>query len=273
LPETVFMPIARRQHAIAEPWRSAGGLRIRMIRYQPGTVQPRHCHADAGLSLVVSGTVEETASTTIHHAQAGSLVVKPAECWHANLFGPRGAQLLQVLPQCACDFTALGKLDYRWLDAPRLTRAMLQLWISPAAALESAELAFWETITHLHPSLANVGDPSRDWWSDALDLLNAESPHAVSVAAIARRVGVHPVHLARVCRRKLGCTVREYLRQRRTLVAWRACEERGQPLSVIAARCGFADQSHMTRAFTRELGISPARLQRLLAASDCRPAG
>jgi AraC family transcriptional regulator len=262
-----------RQPAIAEPWRSVGGLRIRVVRYLPGTVQPRHCHADAGLSLVIAGSLEETASTTVHRAQAGSLVVKPADYWHANHFGPRGAQLVQVMPDRECEFTILGEVDCRWLDAPRLVSAIMQLWIMPADTLESAELAFWETIEHLRPSLQNQdGASGRDWWSDALDLLNAESPHAVSVAAIARRVGVHPVHLARVCRRKLGCTVREYLRQRRTLAAWRACEEHGQPLSVIAARCGFADQSHMTRAFTRELGISPARLRRLLDASNGQPA-
>lgn len=261
------MRLKNRHHANAEPWRTVGGLRVRIVRYPAGTTQPRHCHPDAGLSLVIAGNFEETAATTVYRAQAGSLVIKPAECWHTNVFGPRGAQLIQVVPKHECDVAALGKLDYRWLDAPRLAKSMLQLWTSPVNAMESAELAFWETISHLHPSFADVGDPGRDWWADALGLLNAESSQAVSVSGIARRVGVHPVHLARVCRRKLGCTVREYLRQRRTLVAWRACEERGQPLSAIATRCGFADQSHMTRAFTRELGISPARLQRLLDAS------
>jgi AraC family transcriptional regulator len=256
-----------RQPAIAEPWRNAGSLRIRSVRYRPGTVQPRHCHADVGLSLVIAGNVEESTSATVHLARAGSLVTKPADCWHANVFGPRGAQLLQVAPRNPADFAAMSKFDYRWLEAPRLTRAMLQLWISPAEALESAELVFWETISQLQPSLGEAGARNGDWWSEALELLNAESSHAVSVSDVARRVGVHPVHLARICRRKLGCSVREYLLQRRTLTAWRACEERNQSLSAIAARCGFADQAHMTRAFTRELGISPARMQRLLAAS------
>lgn len=266
-------PVNRRQNAIVEPWRTVGGLRVRMVRYQPGTVQPRHCHPDAGLSLVIAGSVEETAAATVHRAQAGSLVFKPADCWHANVFGPRRAQLVQVMPEGGRELIELGDLPYRWLDAPRLARTILRLWRNPIDTSESAEFAFWETIEHLRPSLKNhAGASGGDWWNEALDLLNAEASQPVSVAAIARRVGVHPVHLARVCRHKLGCTVREYLRQRRTLAAWCACEEHSQPLSAIAARSGFADQSHMTRAFTRELGISPARLRRLLHAADCQPA-
>jgi AraC family transcriptional regulator len=75
---------------------------------------------------------------------------------------------------------------------------------------------------------------------------------------------VHPVHLARVCRRQFGCTVRQYIRQRRVLAAWRACERAESSLAAIAAHTGFADQAHMTRAFAEVLGVSPARLRRLI---------
>jgi AraC family transcriptional regulator len=257
---------------MVQPWRDVGGLRVRLIRYSAGTAQPRHCHPEAGVSLVIAGHVEETAATTVHRAQAGALVVKPASCWHANLFGPRGAQLIQVTPRDECDFAVsdfpLTDFGYRWLDAPRLSKAMLRLWTAPAVAVESAESTFWDTISTLQPSNLPSRHPSHcHWWRESLEILNAEALQSVSVAAIARRVGVHPVHLARVCRRELGCSVQDYLRQRRTLAAWQACAEENQPLTAVAARCGFADQSHMTRAFTRELGISPARLRRLVHAT------
>jgi AraC-like DNA-binding protein len=253
---------------MVQPWRSVGGLRVRLTRYSADTAQPRHCHPEAGISLVIAGSLEETAATTVHRAHAGALVVKPSDCWHANLFGPRGAQLIQVASQRDCDFTALRDLGYRWLDVPRLTKAMLQLWTHPAGAVESAELIFWETIAILQPSNPVAErSPHCHWWREALEMLNAEALQCVSVAAIAHRVGVHPVHLTRVCRRELGCSVQDYLRQRRTLAAWQACAAGEQPLAAVASQCGFADQSHMTRAFTRELGISPARLRRLVNAT------
>jgi AraC-like DNA-binding protein len=41
-------------------------------------------------------------------------------------------------------------------------------------------------------------------------------------------------------------------------------------LAAIALEVGFADQSHMTRAFVELLGVSPGRLRRLsLAAFPC----
>ena len=73
------------------------------------------------------------------------------------------------------------------------------------------------------------------------------------------------MHLARVCRRRLGCTVRQYIRQRRVLAAWRSWERSEGTLAAIAQAVGFADQAHMTRAFAVELGVSPGRLRRLIS--------
>jgi AraC-like DNA-binding protein len=37
-------------------------------------------------------------------------------------------------------------------------------------------------------------------------------------------------------------------------------------LAEIAIRCGFADQSHFTRAFSRETGASPGQWRRCISA-------
>jgi len=34
------------------------------------------------------------------------------------------------------------------------------------------------------------------------------------------------------------------------------------PLALIALRCGFADQSHFARVFSREAGVSPSQWRR-----------
>jgi AraC family transcriptional regulator len=41
------------------------------------------------------------------------------------------------------------------------------------------------------------------------------------------------------------------------------------PLAVIAAECGFADQSHFTRIFRRMTGTTPARFRRAIAHRAC----
>jgi AraC family transcriptional regulator len=245
------------------PWRTLGGLRVREVSYLPGARQPRHRHAEGSMSLVVAGEIEETSEAMTYRAAAGSMVVKPAGYWHANTYGPRGARVVQVIPAAGGEAFPSDFTRYGWHEAPRLARGILSLAHGCASAAEAAELALWETVDRLSPSMSGPDDRCTRWWADAVDLLDECTAQSVSVAAVARRVGVHPVYLARVCRRRLGCTVRQYIRQRRVLAAWRAWERGEGTLAAIALRVGFADQAHMTRAFADVLGTSPGRLRRL----------
>jgi AraC-like DNA-binding protein len=51
----------------------------------------------------------------------------------------------------------------------------------------------------------------------------------------------------------------------RRLALARQAVERGEPLVQVAARAGFADQSHLTRQFKRAYGVTPARWAALTA--------
>lgn len=59
-------------------------------------------------------------------------------------------------------------------------------------------------------------------------------------------------------RRAFGTSPGRYRTMRRLTPARRAIES-GQPLARVAARTGFADQSHVTRQFKRTYGPTPAR--------------
>jgi AraC-like DNA-binding protein len=61
-------------------------------------------------------------------------------------------------------------------------------------------------------------------------------------------------------RKFLSCfhlTPQAYLRKLRLRMASHALVYTNQPLSVVAASCGFADQSHFSREFRRHFGRSP----------------
>jgi AraC family transcriptional regulator len=245
-------------------WQVRGGLRVREVCYRADAVQSRHCHEEGGLSLVVAGELEEVTSVMRYRAAAGSLVVKPPQCWHANRYGPRGACVVQVL-------TAEGRApwddaacEHRWSESLRLTRLMLALVADRPGASETAEMELWDVLDAVQPlRFEHRRSPRPRWWPNAVDLLDECTTRSISVAAVADRVGVHPVYLARVCRRQLGCTVQQYVRQRRVLAAWRSWDRGERSLAAIALEVGFADQSHMTRAFVELLGVSPGRLRRL----------
>lgn len=74
---------------------------------------------------------------------------------------------------------------------------------------------------------------------------------------VAHVVGVHPMHLAKLFRRRYGCSMGEFVRRRR--IAW-ACDqlaEESMTISAIAAQAGFADHAHFTRTVRRLTGCTP----------------
>jgi AraC family transcriptional regulator len=91
----------------------------------------------------------------------------------------------------------------------------------------------------------------------AIELLHEALPDNLTVERIANVVGVHPVHLARVFRRRYGCSVGEYARNWRVEVASRQLATSTNSIAEVAAVAGFADQSHLCRTFKAVSGLTP----------------
>jgi AraC family transcriptional regulator len=65
-------------------------------------------------------------------------------------------------------------------------------------------------------------------------------------------------HFSRVFKRSFGRSPHAYIMQRRVASAMILMLQGAQPLCDIAAECGFADQSHLSRAFRRWADMSPS---------------
>lgn len=79
-----------------------------------------------------------------------------------------------------------------------------------------------------------------------------------SLADLARDAGVSRYQLLRAFARELGLTPHAYIMQRRLAHARRQIVA-GMALADVAVSCGFYDQSHLTRCFTRQFGVPPRR--------------
>jgi len=69
-------------------------------------------------------------------------------------------------------------------------------------------------------------------------------------------------HFARAFRRSFGVSPHTFIIEQRVDAAKRLILESEAPLAEIALSCGMADQSHLTRHFTRKVGMSPAAWRR-----------
>jgi AraC family transcriptional regulator len=96
----------------------------------------------------------------------------------------------------------------------------------------------------------------------ALEYIEANLSEDVGLANIADACAASISSLARGFKTTLGVSPHRWVLNRRIALAQRLIYEGATPLSEVAVCCGFADQSHLTRVFTRHIGSSPTAWRR-----------
>lgn len=93
---------------------------------------------------------------------------------------------------------------------------------------------------------------------DRVRLYILENPCGdLSLAALAKVVGVSPRHLSRLFRAELGISPTAYIKAIRIDIAQRLLEECSLPIKVISHTAGFGSTATLRRAFLRRIGVSP----------------
>ena len=91
-----------------------------------------------------------------------------------------------------------------------------------------------------------------------VDFVDAHLSEDVSLMALARQAHVSPFHFARLFRRTVGVPPHQFVLRLRVQRALGLMKTRSFPLAQIAVECGFHDQPHLTKAFRKVLGTTPA---------------
>lgn len=246
------------------------GLRISSFLLPAEFVSDRHAHARAGVALGLEGALEVDTSTRRLEVLPGQAVILPAGAGHRERSGGiRGRCLLlevgegsalEGVPEVLSEVRTVG--DERLVD---LTRSIWWALTTSRSRLE-LESDAWEILLTLQgidvAARSRRDVPSRQSapaFERAVERLRDDEREPSSLSDLAGEVGVSREHLARTFRRHAGCTVGEFLRRRRLLKASEMLRRTALPISRVAQRSGFADQSHMTRIFREYLGVTPLR--------------
>ena len=96
----------------------------------------------------------------------------------------------------------------------------------------------------------------------AKEVLTANLHGDIAVDAIAKACGLSSSHFSRAFRQSTGLAPHQWLLNRRVETAKDLLLRSRDPLSEVGLACGFADQSHFTRVFTRMVGTSPGAWKR-----------
>jgi AraC family transcriptional regulator len=96
----------------------------------------------------------------------------------------------------------------------------------------------------------------------ATQTLDTQDNLSQAINLAARACFLSRAHFSRLFKDTTGLTPRCWHMERRVVSAERLLETTSLPLSEIAYRCGFSDQSHFTNAFVKRRKVTPGTWRR-----------
>ncbi|MEH6835675.1 MULTISPECIES: AraC family transcriptional regulator [Falsihalocynthiibacter] len=229
---------------------------------------PRHAHDQYGIGVMTFGGHASWSKQGFVEAYPGDVIaVSPNEVHDGKpMSGLRSWKMLFVEPFVIDDMigpnAASREIEFAAKHSPAVASAMLKIF---ASLCENDLTAAEEGLTGLFADLlvtsTCIGDrlPSRVT-QHALQRVNDNLESPPTLEEIAVIMSMSRTGALRRFKRETGTTPHEYAMQLRLRQARRALASGNNPASV-AAELGFADQSHMTRAFSRQFGVPPGKYQ------------
>jgi AraC-like DNA-binding protein len=239
---------------------------------------PRHAHDQFGIGVLHAGGHRSWSGVGPVEATAGDVItVNPGEIHDGDPVQGRvrSWRMLYLDPGLVArelreDLRGNAEIARPVLCDPVLAHRFARLFVSlttstpDALEVEEGVVRVLARLLARHGSrpLAPSNFPAPV--TRALQLLNEAPEHPITLAELAALSGVSRFQLLRGFARAVGTTPHAYLLQQRVRLARRLLAAGRRPAEA-AAEAGFADQSHLTRAFRRQFGITPARYRAAVA--------
>lgn len=241
-------------------------VEILRIHYPADQKYPPHYDRQGRISIVLRGRVQETVSKKEEIGTSLSVVMKPESVLHSNEFGRQGALLLTLM--MSPEFQSQMEMDYflkqwQWWHSAQTTRIVIDFLrdIQLDKDLESGVIEFLAALAIPKQRPSNYRPL---WLTQLCDKIETECSTPLLVADLAYEFGVHPVYLARVFRKFYGCNIKTYIHQCRLRKLNLHLADSDLSIAQIALEGGYADQSHFTRKFKSQTGLTPAAFRRLI---------
>jgi AraC family transcriptional regulator len=191
--------------------------------------------------------------------------------------------LFFYLPRSALDAIAdeagaprIGDLNHKPVAIDDTTISSLGMAVLPALShpdqasqlfVDHVLLAVGVHVAQTYGGLRALPRPARGGLAPwqvrrAKEILCANLDGRVQLNEVARECRLSVSHFSRAFRRSMGVAPHNWLLTRRVEVAKEKLRDDRLSLLDVALACGFADQSHLTRVFTRMVGASPGAWRR-----------
>jgi AraC-like DNA-binding protein len=246
---------------------SSDGITVEAVDVQPAVRLSGHAHPYVHCCCIVGGCFDESSGRGRRRCASGSSRISPGGDRHNIDFGPDGARCVLLILDEAAETDMRSWRDRLFFEsestfsaAARLFRLLQQGNRPDVFLLESAT---WELVAQLDRWREKPRSrPVPGWLRRVHDRL-LSCPEAMhSMGQLARAEAVSREHLARAFRSHFHTSPAEFLQRVRLDRACRRLLDSDEPIAMVAAECGFADQSHLTRVCRHQLGLTPAAVRR-----------
>lgn len=252
-------PQGNRQADIA----CGAGVQASLTYYAPSTRQAPHRHDFTQLSFLLSGVMLERLDGRDYELDHCAVGVKPAGSLHEDRWGRDGVLIFSLkLPSTLRDVSPVWS---RSTD-PRIVGALARRCLLAPEEVLRAEAAI-----DLLALTGRAGDPASSRppaWLAAVRAQIVEAPHSIRIDGAAGTAGIDRAHLSRMFRRFFGVPPSIFRQRCLAARAVRRIAQADDPLSMVAAETGFADQSHFNRRIKAQTGLAPGQLRHLLRRAD-----
>lgn len=252
------------------------GIEALHARFVDHAYRP-HAHPTWTVAVVERGAARFSLETTRQRAEGGELFVLEPDAVHTGMADvPAGwdYKVLYLPPELIRDWSeAAGAAPRaaRWVVfrdpflRERLVRAHLALAAEPPGLGVDVPVA--DAVAALRPHLRGTdpgprrGAPEHPAVRRAVAHLRERWDRPVRLEELAAVSGLSRFELVRRFRAQVGLPPHAFQTDLRVREARRLLTD-GTPAAEVAFRCGFADQSHLTRVFKTAVGVPPARFAR-----------
>jgi AraC family transcriptional regulator len=149
----------------------------------------------------------------------------------------------------------------RVIDLDARTHARIVAAVAACRRGDGEALTIADALAALDRSRPRANDNDNELARALAYQLQLSFAEPISIAELCGSVGTSIFHACRVFRRTTGSTLHGYRRRLRVRHALALLVDSDAPLADIAARTGFASQSHLTNVFRAELATTPGRVR------------
>lgn len=250
-----------------------GVVGLEAFTFESDRCFPRHSHDQFGIGVVLAGAQRSWSGVGHVEASAGDVIsVNPGEMHDGSPIGAaaRRWRMIYFEPEALARLfagEASGSLEFETPCSRDRTLAARVNSLFAALLREGSGMALEEALFRsAFRMLVRTREPERLGvnaanLSRSLQRIRDDVTAPLALSDLAAEAGLSRFQFLRAFTKAVGATPHAYILQLRARLARRRID-RGDSLAEAALASGFADQSHMTRAFVRQFGFPPGQYAR-----------